>query len=96
MLDINHFLSVIALVDIAIALTLVEGVALYAYHRFTGRGVAPRDFALNLFSGLCLMLALRFALSGIGWIGIATCLSAAGLAHAADIVRRWKRSRRLF
>ena len=77
-------------VDLAIAITVVEGAALTAYHRSTGRGVHPRDFAVNMGSGLCLMLALRFALTGANWTIVALCLSASGVAHAFDLWRRWQ------
>ena len=79
------------LVDIAIVITVLEGIGLAAYHRMTGRGIAPHNYALNLVAGLCLMLALRAALAGsnAGWMAL--CLSAAGLAHGTDIWRRWKK-----
>jgi hypothetical protein len=76
-------------IDLVLALTLVEAAALLAYHRITGRGPSPRDYALNMVSGLCLMLALRSALAGAGWHWIALSLLASGLAHASDIYSRW-------
>ena len=79
------------LVDLVIALTLLECVALVVYHRLTRRGVAPKDYALNLASGLCLMFALRCALVKADWPWVALWLAAAGLAHGADIISRWKR-----
>ena len=78
-------------VDVAIAITLLEGLALAAYHRATGRGVAPRNFAINMVSGLCLMMALRTALTGSSWMMVALFLSASGAVHAVDIWRRWQR-----
>ena len=78
-------------VDVAIAITLLEGLALAAYHRATGRGVAPANFAINMASGLCLMLALRTALTGFSWMMVALLLSASGAVHAVDIWRRWQR-----
>ena len=83
------------LVDLIIALTVVEGLALALYHRLTGRGVAPQDYALNLASGLCLMLALRSVMADAHWPWAAAALAAAGLAHGADIVSRWRRQRRV-
>ena len=79
------------LVDLVIAFTLVEAAALLLYRSVTGRGVASGDFALNMLSGLCLMLALRgFARdSGVAWIAL--CLLGAGLMHGADIWLRWRR-----
>jgi hypothetical protein len=78
------------LIEIVIAFTLLEAVALTLHHRFTGKGVAPREFAANLLSGLCLMLALRAVLAGSGWGWTAGLLMGAGLVHAGDLWRRWK------
>ncbi|RYF35308.1 MAG: hypothetical protein EOO26_01275 [Comamonadaceae bacterium] len=79
------------IIDVLIAFTLLEGLALLVHHRMTGLGVRPRDFLANLVSGLCLMCALRAALAGAVWPWIAVWLAAAGLAHGFDLVRRWRR-----
>jgi hypothetical protein len=79
------------LVDIVIALTVLEAIVLALWHGRTGGGLAAGDYALNLASGLWLMLALRSALVGAGAIWIALCLTAAGIAHSADIWRRWRK-----
>ena len=79
------------IVDAVIVLTALEGIALVVWHRRTGAGVAPRDFAANLVSGLCLMLALHAALRDLGGAWIAAFLLAAGIAHASDVWRRWAR-----
>lgn len=76
------------LTDTIIAITLLEVAALLAHHRQTKRGLSPRDYLLNVVSGLCLMLALRCALAGSAWYFISAFLMAAGLAHVADIVLR--------
>ena len=78
------------LIDLAIAITLFEAVALCLHHRLTGQGVAPGDFIVNLSSGLCLMLALRGALGNAGPAWVLVPLALAGLAHAFDIRRRWR------
>jgi hypothetical protein len=78
------------LIDTIIALTLLEVAALLAYHHQTKRGLAPRDYLLNVASGLCLMLALRCALLGSSGYLIAALLTGAGVAHAADIAWRLK------
>lgn len=78
------------LIELIIAITLLEGVALTLYHRLTGKGVAPQDFAANLLSGLCLMLALRNALLGQSGGVTALFLSASGVIHASDLWRRWR------
>lgn len=82
------------IVDGVIVFTLLEGLALVLYHRSTGRGVALRDFLANMASGLCLMLALRFAVTDAGAASIALCLLGAGLAHATDLWLRGRRSAR--
>lgn len=82
-----------AWIDVVIALTAVEAVALALYHRATGRGVAPADFALTLASGVALLLALRSAVAdGFGPVAAAWLL-AGGAAHAADLRRRWRARR---
>ncbi len=80
------------LVDTIIGITLLETAALLAYHHQTKRGLAPRDYLLNVASGLCLMLALRCALSGAAWYFVSVWLMAAGLAHVADIALRLQQS----
>ena len=82
------------LIDGVTAFTLVEGAALLLVYRATGRGVAPRDFVLNLISGLCLMLALRALVRDAGAAWIAVCLLGSGGAHGADLWRRWRRDAR--
>ncbi len=53
-----------AMIDLVIVITLVEGLFLTGFHRVTGKGVAPGDFAATLISGLLLMLAVRNVLGG--------------------------------
>jgi len=84
-------MGLVTLIEAIIVLTVLEGVALALYHRATGRGVAPVEYAANLASGVALMLALRAALGGAGWGWVAAALAASGLLHAADIARRWRR-----
>ena len=80
------------LIDIVIAMTLLECAALIFYHRLTKRGLAPKDYLLNLAAGFCLMLALRSALADTGWMWMVVFLMAAGLAHGTDLWTRWRRS----
>ena len=77
------------LVEAILVLTVVEGVALGAYHRATGRGVAAADVASFLLSGIFLLLALREALVGAWWGWIAAALLGALAAHLVDLGRRW-------
>jgi hypothetical protein len=81
------------LIDAIVVLAVVEGLALAVYHRATGRGLAPRDYALHLLSGLALMLALRRSV-GEGFDAVALAwLAAAGVLHAAELRRRWAQRR---
>lgn len=86
----NEMLAGPRLIELIIAITVFEGVALTIYQRLTGKGVAPKEFAANLLSGLCLMLALRNALLGNSGGVTALFLSASGVIHASDLWRRWK------
>ena len=79
------------LVDGVIAFTLIEAGVLLLYRYATGKGVAPRDFALNMVSGLCLMLALRAFARDDAAPWTALCLLGAGLAHGTDMWLRWRR-----
>ncbi len=78
------------LIDLVIAVSLLEWLLLAQWHRRTGRGIAAGALAGMLLPGLCLMLAARGALTGAPWYLMALLLSAAGLAHIADLRRRWK------
>ncbi len=77
------------IVDVILGLIAAEFVALTLWHRRTGRGVGVADLASALPAGVCLMLAVRAALVGAWWGWVALCLAAAGLAHVADLRRRW-------
>lgn len=79
------------LIDAVMLLTVAEFLVLRSLYQRTARGVAPHDMGLNLFSGLCLMLALRAALSDWGLLPILAFLLAAGVLHGLDIRRRWRR-----
>lgn len=76
------------LIDTIIGITLLETAVLLLYHRQKKRGLAPRDYFLNVTSGICLMLALRCTVNGSAWYYIALFLTAAGFAHVGDIAMR--------
>ena len=76
-----------ALVDAVMALTVLELLALWLFHKRTGRGLAPADYLLNGLAGLALMLALRGAVTA-QWGLVALGLLAAGAAHYADLLLR--------
>jgi hypothetical protein len=88
-MDPQSFAS--GLVDAVIVFTLCEGLLLSWWFHRTGRGVAPSQFLANLVSGLCLMLALRSVLAHGAGSMMLLWLMGAGLAHAVDLWRRWRR-----
>ncbi|RAI57709.1 hypothetical protein DOO78_18070 [Roseicella frigidaeris] len=78
-------------VDLALALMLVEAVALLALRRSRGGGLAPAELLAFLLAGAGLLLALRAALVGAAWEWVALPLVLALLAHLADLGLRWRR-----
>ena len=87
----NEHSLIASLVDLVIVFTLIEGLVLLLVQRATGKGVAPREFLLNMVSGLCLMLALRALVHDAGAAWVALCLLGAGVAHGTDLWMRWRR-----
>lgn len=81
------------MIDAILALTAAEALALWLYHRLTGRGLRPGDYLLNLVSGMCLMAAIKVVLLGAAWHWTALCLMAAGCAHGTDLWLRLRASR---
>ncbi|MET0721402.1 MAG: hypothetical protein ABWY64_11290 [Tardiphaga sp.] len=77
------------LVDLILALVVVEVIVLALYWRATRRGVPPADLLPNILAGAFLLLALRLSLGGFGWQPCCACLAAAGVAHLVDLRRRW-------
>ena len=79
------------LVDLILVVVVIEAAALMLCWNRVHRGVAPLDLLPNLCAGAFLLLALRTTLGGGGWMIASGCLAAAGLAHLADLYRRWRR-----
>lgn len=78
------------IIDIIILLVIIETAALFALHRFTGRGPRPQALLPTLASGLLLMIALRAAIADLHWELIALPLSLALVAHLLDLAQRWR------
>lgn len=76
-----HELSSLLLVDLALAITVLELLLLLLLRRSA--------LLLTLLAGLGLMLALRMGLAGASLTWIALILLASGLLHALDVRRRW-------
>lgn len=78
------------MVDIVLAVTVVEALALGVYHRLTGKGIPGFDLSLTLLSGGLLLLALRMHMAGHPWEITASLLAGGGICHALDLRRRWQ------
>lgn len=79
------------IVDVVIAFMAVEAIALLMAQRWGSR-LGKLDIVLLLVPGLCLLLAMRAALSGDGWQIMAGWLVAALIAHVGDLARRLRQS----
>jgi hypothetical protein len=88
---VREFVASGRIVDLAIALTLLELIGLIVYRVRTGRGIEASKLVTALASGLLLMLGLRAALTGADWLWIALALSASGAVHLLDLKNRWPR-----
>jgi len=78
----------VALLDLIVAITLLEWVALALRRRWTGRGLDFTNLSLGLVPGLLLMLAVRLAAPADVPAAVFLCCAAAGLFHACDFLRR--------
>lgn len=79
---------------------LLEAIGLLAWHRLTKRGFSPAAVVISLLPGVCLLLALRFALSsgvpadGGAVTGILACLMLSLVAHLIDLFRQMRLTER--
>ena len=85
----------VAWLDVILAFTLLEWLALALRRRFSGRGLDLANLSLGLVPGLLLMLALRLAAPAEVPSGVFVCCAAAGVFHAWDFVRRSRSSDRV-
>lgn len=77
--------------DIALAALAIEAAAILWLTRLRPRWRALAGVAPFLIAGACLIVALKAALEGWSWPWIAAALTASGVAHAVDLVRRFRR-----
>lgn len=77
-------------VDLILALMVVEAVALGLLWARTARGVPPIALIVNLGAGALLLLALRAALTHAGTATMASFLGLALVAHLVDLAMRWR------
>lgn len=78
-----------AIVDIILGMMALEAVGLFALRRRIGRGPSPLAIVSALAAGLFLLVALRIALTGGPWQGIAVALLGSLMAHVTDTWLRW-------
>jgi hypothetical protein len=79
------------IIDIILVLMAVEAVALIMLRWLLGRGPSVLELLVSLAAGLCLMLALRVALTGGAWQFVALALAASLVVHVTDLRLRWLR-----
>jgi len=79
------------IVELILVLVALEAAGLVALRRLRGVGPPLASTLTNLLSGAALLLALRAALVGSGWVWIALWLLAGLAAHLGDLALRWRR-----
>ena len=72
-------------VDLVLACIVLELLALAVLRSHSLRRALP-----SLGAGLAMALALRCALFGSAWPWVWLCMAAAGMAHTAEVTRRWR------
>ena len=78
------------IIDLVLALMVIEGVVLALFRARNGRGLASTSLVITLASGAALMLALRAALVGAPWPIISIWMLAGLVAHVFDLRARWR------
>ena len=78
------------IVDVIVALVVLEALLLVGLRLRRGRGPAPAALLSTLASGAALMLAVRAALTGADWPFVAAWLLAALFAHLTEMMIRFR------
>lgn len=81
------------LIDVAIAVIVLELVVLLSLRRKTGTGLRPLDLIGQLSAGVCLLFAVRCAVTGADYRWTLLFLSASFPAHVFDLARRARHAR---
>ncbi len=76
------------MVDLILGVMAMEVVVLLWRRRTDLTRDGLIDLVLAFAPGVCLLLALRAALTGAGWVWIAAALAASFPFHLADLARR--------
>lgn len=79
------------IIDVVLTIVGLEVLALLAWGRRGGRGLAPLDLLGQLLAGALLLLAVRCALTGADYRWTAALVTASLPAHLFDLVRRARR-----
>jgi len=79
------------IVDVIVALLLLEGAILAVVLRALGRHGLLAGLLFNLAAGAFLLLGLRAVVNGADWRLAGMLLGAALIAHAGDLVLRLRR-----
>jgi hypothetical protein len=87
---VNLVIDSAMLVDVVLAMTALEAVALLVWRGRTGAGIRAADLLPNLAAGAFLILGVRLAIDGHAWYAIAPCMLASLGAHLVDLARRWQ------
>lgn len=87
--SLEQFIFSGRIVDLMLAVLVVEVILLSWRHHRTGRGLPPRLLFTNAGAGGSLMLALKAVLTGAGWPWIVAALLASLVFHVADLRHRW-------
>jgi hypothetical protein len=82
------------LVELIVLLMLLEAGVLLLWRRRSGGAVPAAGVLAMIGAGICLMLALRAALTGAGAASVGVWLLMALVAHVGDLAARWQRPRR--
>jgi hypothetical protein len=85
---LNAFFASGHAVDLVLLVIVAEFAFLSLRPRRAGAQASIVDRLLALAPGVCLLLALRAALVGAGWMWVALALAASFPFHIADLVRR--------
>lgn len=80
------------IVDVMLAVLVIEIIWLSARHHKTGQGLSPGMLIANAGAGGSLMLALKAVLTGATWPWIVAALLASLVFHTVDLRYRWKQA----
>jgi hypothetical protein len=78
------------IVDVIIAIMVVEVIICMAWRRHSARGLSLAEISTMVLAGAFLLLALRAALTSADWRWIALFLLGSLIAHLFDLKMRWR------